>query len=108
MHCLSPHSRKRTNRLDNAVPPDLAHAAYTRGRLDLVRAERGARGERHGLIARVRVPDGSTDAGKATLFPRTMPVNLVDRVRGNPSTPVIDPTYIPSYRKWPIVHIASI
>ncbi len=29
VHCLSPHSRKRTNRLDNAVPPDLTHPART-------------------------------------------------------------------------------
>ena len=44
---------------------DFAHPAYTKGRLDLVRSDRGAKGEGHGLIARVPVPDGSTDAGDA-------------------------------------------
>ena len=49
VHCLSPHSRKRTNRLDNAVPPDLAHAALAAQASDFVGAQARAWCKSHGF-----------------------------------------------------------
>ena len=49
VHCLSPHSRKRTNRLDDAVPPDLSHAALADEGAHFVGAEALTDGQGHEL-----------------------------------------------------------